>query len=148
MDTKRIEFARSKAAGIIALACLLTVVVLLYEPFNLLGITLLTIFFVAIASGNTLFGLLKMRAALWLGEISYSIYLCHGLILWIIMQNILPRFSAFNPTAKLFVISAVVITPVVILFSSASYLLLERPLIAIGHTIARPTATAIAVPTP
>jgi peptidoglycan/LPS O-acetylase OafA/YrhL len=146
MDTKRIELARSKAAGIVALVCLLGVVMFLYEPFNVLGIALLTVFFVVIASGNTLFGLLKMRAALWLGEISYSIYLCHGIILWIIMRNIFPRFSGFHPTAKLFVLSALAITPVVILFSSASYLLLERPFITIGHRIAKPRSAAIAAP--
>ncbi len=146
-DARRVELARSKAAGVLAMACLLGAVLFLYEPFNVPGIALLTIFFITIASGNTMFGLLRVPAALWLGEISYSIYLCHGIILWIIMQNILPRFSAFQPTASLFVFSAIAITPFVILFSSASYLLLERPLIDIGHRISKRLWASHAVPT-
>jgi peptidoglycan/LPS O-acetylase OafA/YrhL len=137
MDAQRIELAKSKTAAVLALISLISVVVFLYDPFNILGILLLTVFFVVIASGNTLFGLLKMRSALWLGEISYSIYLCHGLILWVVMQNVLPRFSGYRPTVTFFVLSAIGITPVVILFSSVSFLFLERPFIALGHRISK-----------
>jgi peptidoglycan/LPS O-acetylase OafA/YrhL len=89
-----------------------------------------------------MFGLLKMRGALWLGEISYSIYLCHGLVLWLIMQNLLPRVLGYDHSAKWFVAAAIATTPVVILFCSASYLLIERPLIGLGHRISarRPSA--------
>ena len=43
---------------------------------------LLTIFFVPIALGNSLFGLLKIPEAIVLGESSYGIYLLHGIILY------------------------------------------------------------------
>jgi peptidoglycan/LPS O-acetylase OafA/YrhL len=42
----------------------------------------------------------------------------------------------------LFVLSAVAITPLVILFSSASYLLLEKPLIDMGHAISKRSLTS------
>jgi peptidoglycan/LPS O-acetylase OafA/YrhL len=141
-STRRIQLAKNKPATLVSIACLLTVVTFLYDPFNVLGLLLLTAFFVVVASGNTLFGLLKMPAALWLGEISYSIYLGHGVILWIIMQNVLPRFPGFHPTTTLFVLSAVAITPLVILFSSASYLLLEKPLIDMGHAFSKRSLTS------
>jgi peptidoglycan/LPS O-acetylase OafA/YrhL len=86
-----------------------------------------------------------MRGALWLGEISYSIYLCHGLVLWLIMQNLLPRVSGYDHNAKWFVVSAVGITPIVVLFCSASYLLIERPLIGLGHRISARKPSAVAV---
>ena len=136
-DEKRIKVAQSTLASFVALACLGAVVFLLYKPFNALGIALLSVFFVVIASGNTLFGLLKMREALWLGEISYSIYLCHGLVLWLIMQKMLPSLPGYHHTTKWFVAAAVGITPIVILFCSASYLLIERPLIALGHRVSK-----------
>ena len=144
-DQQRIKIAQSKTATFVALACLGAVAFFLYKPFNLLGIALLSIFFVVIASGNTMFGLLKMRGALWLGEISYSIYLCHGLVLWLIMQNLLPRVSGYDHNAKWFVVSAVGITPIVVLFCSASYLLIERPLIGLGHRISARKPSAVAV---
>lgn len=143
MDKRRIELAQTRIATVIAIACLSGVVLFLYKPFNAVGIVLLSVFFAVIASGNTLFGLLKMRPALWLGEISYSIYLCHGLVLWLIMQNILPRLQGYDHTTKWFVVSAIVITPVVILFCSASYLLIERPLIAVGHRFSKRKTAAI-----
>jgi peptidoglycan/LPS O-acetylase OafA/YrhL len=147
ISPKRIQLAKQKSAALLAIACLLVVVTFLYDPFNPLGLLLLAIFFAVIASGNTLFGVLKMPAALWLGEISYSIYLCHGVILWIIMQNILPMFPGFHPTNTMFVLCSIAITPLVILFSSASYLLLEKPLIDIGHAISkRPTTSQVVQP--
>lgn len=141
---RRIEMAQSKTATFVAFACLGAEVFFLYKPFNVLGIALLSIFFVVIASGNTMFGLLKMRGALWLGEISYSIYLCHGLVLWLIMQNLLPRVPGYDHSAKWFVAAAIATTPVVILFCSASYLLIERPLIGLGHRISARKTSAVA----
>jgi peptidoglycan/LPS O-acetylase OafA/YrhL len=139
----RIALAQNRVATFIALACLGTVVFFLYKPFNVLGIVLLSVFFTVIASGNTLFSLLRMRAALWLGEISYSIYLCHGLVLWLVMQKVLPHLPGYDHSTKWFVASAVAITPVVILFCSASYLLVERPLIAVGHKVSKRKIAAI-----
>jgi peptidoglycan/LPS O-acetylase OafA/YrhL len=142
MNNRRIELARTRAAAFLALACLGGVVFFLYTPFNVLGIALLTVFFVVIACGNTLFGLLEMRAALWLGEISYSIYLCHGLILWVIMQNVLPRISGYDHSTKWFVVSVLGIAPLVILFSSATHLLIEKPFISLGHRVLKPKLAA------
>ncbi len=143
-DQHRVEIAQSTPATFIAFACLGAVVFFLYRPFNVLGIALLSIFFVIIASGNTMFGLLKMRGALWLGEISYSIYLCHGLVLWLIMQNLLPHMPGYDHSAKWFVVSAVGSTPFVILFCSVSYLVIERPLIGLGHRISAKKTSAVA----
>ena len=137
MDKKRMDVARTHAAAGVAILCLGSVIMLMYKPFNPVGIALLTIFFAVIASGNTLFGFLEMRGALWLGEVSYSIYLCHGIILWVFMQNILPRLHFFHYTTKWFVASAIGITPIVVILSSASYLLIERPLINIGHRLSK-----------
>jgi peptidoglycan/LPS O-acetylase OafA/YrhL len=147
MDPRRIEIARTHAAAWVAVGCLGADVFLLYRPFNFLGIVLVAVFFTVIASGNTVFGLLNMRGALWLGEISYSIYLCHGLVLWLIMQNVLPHIPGYRYTAIWFVGSAVVMTPIVVLLCSASYLLIEKPLIAAGHHVSKRNQAPIPAPT-
>jgi peptidoglycan/LPS O-acetylase OafA/YrhL len=136
-DKKRIALAQTQRAAVVALVCLGSVVLLMYRPWNPLGIVLLSIFFTVIASGNTLFGFLKMRSGLWMGEISYSIYLIHAIVLWVVMENVLPRVSSFQLTTKWFVISAIGITPILVLVSSASYLLIERPLINLGRRVSR-----------
>jgi peptidoglycan/LPS O-acetylase OafA/YrhL len=53
------------------------------------------------------------------------------------MQKMLPSLPGYHPTTKWFVAAAVGITPIVILFCSASYLLIERPLIALGHRVSK-----------
>lgn len=135
-EQKRIDLAQSRIASVIAMASLFGVVVLLYKPFNFPGILLLTVFFVVISSGNTLFGILRTRSGLWLGEISYSVYLCHGLVLWAVMQKIVPHIQGYDHSMKWFAAASIGITPIVILLCSLTYLLIERPLIVAGHQIA------------
>jgi hypothetical protein len=40
------------------------------------------LFFLATIGGLSCFGLLATRSAVWLGDISYGIYLTHGMVLW------------------------------------------------------------------
>ena len=96
LDEQRVKMAESKTASLVALACVACLGLFIYDPFNPAGIALLSIFFVVISSGNTLFGLLAMPAARWMGEISYSIYLIHGIVIWLVMTNILPRLPGFH----------------------------------------------------
>jgi peptidoglycan/LPS O-acetylase OafA/YrhL len=60
---------------------------------------LLFIPFLLIVFGNTFFGILESSAALFLGSISYSIYLFHGIILFIILGclNLVYPVEALNP---------------------------------------------------
>ena len=88
-------------------------------------IFLMSAFFIPIALGNTLFGLLKMKASVYLGEISYSIYLVHGLILYVL-------FSLFNiGIGELSMLNALMYMPVltllVIITSTITFLMIERP---------------------
>src|SRR5438067_516673 len=39
---------------------------------------ILFVFFVPVALGNSLFGLLRLRAVVFLGEVSYDVYMLHG----------------------------------------------------------------------
>ena len=140
LDRRRIKVAESRTASLIALACLAGVGLFIYDPFNPAGIALLTVFFVAISSGNTLFGLLKMPAARWMGEISYSIYLLHGIVLWVVLAIVCPHIPGFHPSYTWLAATGIVMTPIVVLVSSASYLAIERPFIAIGHQLSKRAA--------
>jgi len=57
-------------------------------PFHLppLPLTMMTFVFAAIAYGNSLFGLLTHLYPKTLGQVSYSIYLLHGIALFLALR--------------------------------------------------------------
>ena len=72
---------RHPASAILAVAALFAAT--LTAPGALRSTMLLTVAFVVIASGNTLFGLLISTPLRTLGAMSYSVYLLHGLVLYL-----------------------------------------------------------------
>lgn len=81
------------------------------------------------AGGASLFGLLSGYPARLLGEITYSVYLLHGLVLFVFFKFII----GFGSASKLSVIGhwslILCLTPVVVVLSYASFHYLERPAI-------------------
>ena len=90
----------------------------------------LTVFFVVVASGHDLWGALRLPGLLWLGDITYSIYLLHGLILWAVFQCWLPHDLAGN--WPVFLAVAVAVDLVLVLLCSGVFLAIERPAILMG----------------
>lgn len=62
------------------------VLTLFRKSFAFAPLILLTPVFSIVASGHTLFGALTLRSIRWMGEISYSTYLLHGFLIWLMMQ--------------------------------------------------------------
>ena len=121
---------RTPVAGAMALAALAGVVTLLPGAYSWQATAGLTVFFVAIASGHSLWGLLRLPGLLWLGDITYSIYLLHGLFLWVVLQWFLPRAMATSP--PVFLGSVVTLDVVLVLVSSLVFMTIERPAILLG----------------
>jgi peptidoglycan/LPS O-acetylase OafA/YrhL len=132
-----ILWANSSVGSLVALISISCVLLFRSDPFSAASIILLTVFFVCVASGNTIFGVLTMQGSLWLGEISYSIYLLHGIVLWIVMQNILPQIHGFIFTPHWFAISMLSTTLIVLSVSTITHVFLERPFIEWGHQLAK-----------
>jgi peptidoglycan/LPS O-acetylase OafA/YrhL len=88
--------ARHPASTVVALFALLLVTRTPVE-FDAGSTALLALAFVLIACGNTLAGVLTSTPMLVLGEISYSIYLLHGIVLYV-------AFSAVGAAAQLTVL--------------------------------------------
>mgnify|MGYP003342983265 CR=1 FL=1 len=57
-----------------------------YKPWNPGSLLFLSLAFIAIAAGNDLLGLLSNPLTRKLGEVSYGIYLFHGLVLFAILR--------------------------------------------------------------
>lgn len=99
--------------------------------YSVTPIILISFFFVSIALGNTLFGLLEQKSSLLLGEISYSIYLIHGAIIYILFTSFqivnLKTISSQQHTYMLPILIILVITS-----ATLTYLYIEKPGIDFG----------------
>ncbi len=88
---------------------------------------LLAAAFTVVASGNTLFGFLRWAPSRVLGEVSYSIYLLHGLLLFVVLRGVLGRAAtAALPDAAYWAL-VVALAPVLVVVAFATFRLVERP---------------------
>lgn len=127
-----VAWSLSPLAGIIALLALAISFTAFNRAFNLGALLLLSLFFVIVASGNTLFGALRPRSIRWLGEISYSTYLLHGFVLWVLVQRLPPILHLDVRQAWVFLPLLAVCSCLLIIISSLTYLYIEKPGINAG----------------
>lgn len=120
------KIGQSNIAALVAIFALLAI---LFFPsaYHLVPITLLTIFFIIVACGNSLFGLLETKFSVSVGEIAYSIYLIHGLILFICFKFIFGfnYIKNLDPLSYWLIISLVI--PFLIFISNFTYKFIEKP---------------------
>jgi peptidoglycan/LPS O-acetylase OafA/YrhL len=108
----------------------------------LVPVLLLGIAFFLVISGCNVFGLLVSRPARRLGDVSYGIYLLHGLILTCIFS--FPSLRAFAlhsaPNYWLVVMSTAF---VVIVVATVAHVFIERPGIELGRRVATTLETRL-----
>jgi peptidoglycan/LPS O-acetylase OafA/YrhL len=96
----KIEFYRSlaqnKVMSLLSLISLLLLFLLFSTAYGKAQILFISFFFIPIALGNSLFGLLRFPAVVLLGEISYSIYLLHGLLLYVCFSMLFPTVMSYS----------------------------------------------------
>ena len=135
------EKIRSVASSRVVVPVLLLslFVVLYYCPvfFQVLPFLSIVAVFIALACGNDLFGLLNLRVCRLLGQISYSIYLLHPFVLYIVFQYII----GFNTAGKLslwafwLVIAGCACAVTVV--CSLTYYFIERPCLKMVNIVAK-----------
>lgn len=131
-----VAWGRSRLAGIIALLLLLVLMTLLRKTFAVFPLLLLSVFFFVVVSGNDLFGALRLASARWLGEISYSTYLLHGFLLWWLAYHYYPQMGFALDEPLPFIALIALCTLLLVLVSSLTFLLFEKPGIAKGKALA------------
>lgn len=119
-------FAKSWMA-IPLLAALAGGMTLFHDPYGWLPMSLFTLFFLGIASGNDIFGLLSTRGARVLGEISFSIYLIHGIVLYVAFKLI--------PVENMPVVSLSLLALIAVLAASACFAAIEKPGMGLGRLV-------------
>ncbi len=123
-------------SSIIILGCLF-LIIQFNTAYNIYCQVLITIIFILIALGATLFGLLKNSTLKFLGEISYSTYILHAILLFAVFRFGfgLDRMKHFTLLEYCLVIFS--ITPVVILISFLGFKYIEKPSMDKAKTIIR-----------
>lgn len=91
------------------------------------ALLLLTVAFAIITAGNTLGGILTWPATRLAGEISYSVYLLHGLLLYAVFRFLIgtPRAASFSALEHWLVVFACV--PVTVLVCCLTFRWIEDP---------------------
>lgn len=122
------RFAARPATGLLVLACLGAAVAVFPQATDYGAVALFAAAFVLIACGNSLFGLLHLPASRRLGEMAYSIYLLHGMLLFGLFHFVLgaDRPGAALPAAIHWA-WVLALSPCVILVSHASFRAIEAP---------------------
>ncbi len=129
---KLVAWGQTRMAGIIALLALAIAFTAFNRAFSPKPLLLMSLFFVIVASGNTLFGALKPRSIRWLGEISYSTYLLHGFVLWVFIQRLPLVLDLDARDIWTFLPLLALCSCLLIIISSLTFLYIEKPGIAAG----------------
>lgn len=95
------------------------------------------LFFLAIVGGYSFFGALRSPAAVWLGDISYGIYLIHGMLLWITFHTNKSIQTTTDLNSSAFILLLLGLGTAVMLIATASYLYLEKPMISYGKSLSQ-----------
>ena len=122
------QIAASKVASMIAIASVTLVINLYPLAYTDVPLLLLSLAFAIFADGNSLFGVLTSGASRVLGEMAYSIYLLHGIFLFITFIFIIgiPSSQALLPMAHWSVIIG--ITSILIILNFLTFRWIERPM--------------------
>lgn len=94
---------------------------------KLVCIILLSLVFTLIALGNDIFGLLKSKSLQLLGEICYSTYLLHGIILFTLFHFVLKEGNVKQYSSLQYCLVIFLITPLVVVISYVAFKYIEEP---------------------
>jgi peptidoglycan/LPS O-acetylase OafA/YrhL len=133
--TTIVELFKAKWVAIPALASLLIGMSSAPTPYSYVQLPFYGFFFIAVACGNDIFGTLRTKGSLVLGECSYGIYLLHGIVLSLLFVEGVSITNWFSTNQLPTLMPAVGL--IVCCLTFLTYLFIERPCIRMGASFAR-----------
>jgi peptidoglycan/LPS O-acetylase OafA/YrhL len=118
------SWAKQKSSSVIALCTLTIAIVISPNAQNYISMSLVSITFIIIACGNTLFGILSSQISRAFGKMAYGIYLLHGIILFITFKFIIGK-SVLSPLEHWSVVLCCI--PPLILICYTLHIYIELP---------------------
>ena len=131
-----IKAASHPAAVAIPVVALTVLLVFYPEAYGLPQALLMFLVFAPIAWGCSLGGLLKIRPIRLLGEISYSVYLLQGVVLYLAFTVLWPTFFTRPRSVEVVFTSLLASGVVLILLSTLTFRFIEAPFIRWGKRVA------------
>jgi peptidoglycan/LPS O-acetylase OafA/YrhL len=129
-SSKVVDLLRSRWAAALSLLLVVLQLVWVKPQYTWQEPILLVVPFLAVVEGNSFFGVLTTKPARCLGQISYSFYIFHGMLLFLLTAI----WNVGHPIASMTMLSywilILCIGMVVVGFSTASYWCIERPFLA------------------
>ena len=107
--------------------CIAAAIIAFPSAYGVVPLLLLSAAFCLIAGGNTLFGTLVHPVSRTLGEMAYSIYLLHGILLFVVFTFVVGREPAQGMSTETHWFLIVVTTPLLITGSYLTYRWIEHP---------------------
>ncbi len=121
------RFARRHAASLVVLGIVGVTVAAFPSGHGNLPVLLLSVAFWLIAGGNTMFGLFVHPVSRFLGEMTYSIYLLHGIALYTFFTLLVGTETGRDFSSTTHSLLVVGLTPILIMASYATFRWIERP---------------------
>jgi peptidoglycan/LPS O-acetylase OafA/YrhL len=119
--------AASKICSLMVIACFAITVAAFPTAHDVIPLLLLAMAFTLIAAGNGVFGILTMPASKALGDLSYSLYLLHGIVLYVFFKLVIGLNDAKQLSATGHWLIILIMTLVLITLCTATYRAIERP---------------------
>jgi peptidoglycan/LPS O-acetylase OafA/YrhL len=129
------KFSETSSASVIVLVCMAGVL-LFPSAYHWIPAMLLTAAFSLIAGGANLFGLLTSQTSRRLGELAYSIYLLHGIALFILIYFVLGKHNVAAMSSSSYWLWIFALVPCLLALSAMTFHYVEQPGIRIGKRIA------------
>ncbi|MFZ2522421.1 MAG: acyltransferase [Minisyncoccia bacterium] len=119
-------FKKNNWSALVPLVGLFLVYSINYKPYSYVQYFISMIVFLCFVYGNNLFGLLKTPFAKFLSTISYSVYLLHGIVLYIVL-NIVNKFYPVASLSPLQYWTVILFAGIIVIVVSAlSYRFIEH----------------------
>ena len=142
---------RGRTAAVVAAALLLLTSSRVAFPVGV-GLPAFALFFICVACGNDFFGVLRNRGALVLGELSFSLYLLHAILLSLFFVEAGPL--AEHLSVAVLPAAMPLLGLVAVAVSCVTYTMIERPAMRVGrrlvdqwtglHAVRRPAEIEVA----